>query len=212
MVYIRSIHSARCRGGDPRALAPVLAVLGEGVAVRHGRPLSAGRGAQAGAPVEEGGAQAQGRCVRCCLSPASPGLGRRRPPRWPGGRRGAPWPPDGEAPEQSAGLCRVMHEVQGLGGPPSSRWGCRSVLPQRSMGSRRGAGRPLASVGRQCWSALYLPQSPTGRTSRPWQAERAGAKCGLHAGEGLVKHLRRCVPLLPAGAMSWHGCSGPRRA
>ena len=63
---------------------PVLAVLGGGVAVRHGRPLSAGRGAQGGAPAEEGGGTVHRHCMRCRPLPASPGPGRRCSPDRPG--------------------------------------------------------------------------------------------------------------------------------
>ena len=63
---------------------PGLAVLEGGVAVGHGRPLSAGRGERGGAPAEKGGSQAYRHCVRCWPLPASPGLGGRCSPDQPG--------------------------------------------------------------------------------------------------------------------------------
>ena len=63
---------------------PVLAVLEGGVAVRHGRCSSAGRGAQGGAPAEEGGGTVHRHYMQCRPLPASPGLGRRCSPDRPG--------------------------------------------------------------------------------------------------------------------------------
>ena len=124
---------------------PVPAVLGGGVAVRHGRCSSAGRGAQGGAPAEEGASQVHRRCMRCWPLPASPGLGRRcspgsrvRPVAPGASPRGAPCPPDGGAQPRSTRLCRVAHGPRGLGSPPPGRWGCRSVPPLGGAGDGRG--------------------------------------------------------------------------
>ena len=139
---------------------PVLAVLEGGVAVGHGRPLSAGRGAQAGAPAEEGGSTVHRHCMRCRPLPASPGPGRgcspdrlARPVAPGASPRGAPCPPDNEAQSRSTRLHRVVHGPRGLRGPPSGCWGCRSVALQGGAGGRWGTmvllrqGPPSADVG-----------------------------------------------------------------
>ena len=154
-------YTAPGAGVGPRVpWPPVLAVLEGGVAVGHGRPLSAGRGERGGAPAEKGGSTVHRHCVRCWPLPASPGLGRGCSPGRPGvvgrprclpaqgsvpsGRRGAVeehLPPPGGA--RAAGprgvfLWLLGLTVRGAAGRRGRRAGDSGPSPAHASICRRG--------------------------------------------------------------------------
>ena len=164
---------------------PVLAILEGGVAVGHGRCPSAGRGAQGGAPAEEGGGTVHRHCVRCWPLPASPGPGRgaRRASRaWssaPGASpRRAPCPPDNEAQSRSTCLCRAVRRPQGLGGCSSGCWGCRSVPPLGGAGGGRGTAVLLRQGPPSVRVCAALAGVAVGAWMRLRGADRRGGEAG----------------------------------